>query len=215
MPKLLSIVLLLTMASCSSSVQVVKFPRRPNESFTNNNLKEYFKTHKAPDIVLRIPAGMEKPGNYTPRDNHLLYNTIEKELLKQGFTVRDRSQPATASQAELVLELINLDQGVVYSTSNITYVSKKGERQEPGDVNYKRYGATLEFRLILAKTNEFAGTYKYNYQPCLDGCDPGSFTVAGPKAARTVQLREPIPFNTMEEFIRFSVQDMVKSLMSR
>jgi hypothetical protein len=213
MPKLIPLYILFFMASaCASSVQMIKFPRRPNETFTNNSLKEYFRTHKAPEIVLRIPAGIEKAGGNSSREQVLLYNTIEKELLKQGFTVRDRNQSGLAAQADLVLELVNLDQGVVYTTNNITYISKKGERQEPGNIDYKRYGATVEFRLILAQTNEFAGTYKYNYQPCLDGCALGSFAVTGSKDARKVQLPHPIAFNTMEEFIKFSVQDMAKAL---
>jgi hypothetical protein len=200
------------MASCASSVQMIKFPRRPNETFTNNNLKAYFRTHKAPEIVLRIPAGIEKAGGNSAREHLLLYNTIEKELLKQGFTVRDRNQSGLAVQSDLVLELVNLDPGVVYITNNITYISKKGERQEPGNIDYKRYGATVEFRLILTQTNEFAGTYKYNYQPCLDGCPLGSFTATGSKDARKVPLHDPIAFNTMEAFIKFSVQDMAKAL---
>ncbi len=219
------------LSSCSSSTKIIKFPKRSNEVFANNNLKEFLRTNKSPNIVLRVPNSNDKATSNTSasKDNNILYNAIEKELLRQGFSVRDRglfneiinksgstdySKIKDLTNTDLILEVVNIDPAVVYSTNKVTLVGKKKETEQIGNIDYKRYGASVEFRLIMVKNNEIAGSYKYNYQPCPDGCELGSFSFKGKRNNIEVELRETVSVNTLEEFIKLCTQDLIKSFRS-
>lgn len=220
-----------TLLSCSPSSKVIKFPKQPDEVFANNNLKEFFKINRTPNIVLRVPNNNDKAtsNTITNNDNNVLYNAIEKELLKQGFSVRDRglfnellskSQTSDYSKikeltnTDVILEVVNINPAVVYTTNKVTLVGKKNETEQIGNVDYKKYGASVEFRLIMVKNNEIAGTYKYNYEPCSTGCEVGTFNFTGKKNNRKVELREAVSVNTLEEFIKRCTNDLIKSFKS-
>ncbi len=224
------VIVLFTISSCTVS-KVIKYPKRPDEVFANSNLKEFFKTNKSPNIVLRVPNTNDKVTSNTSTDKNvnIFYNTIEKELLRQGYSVRDRglfneiisksgsteySKIKDLTNTDLILEVINIDAKVVYSTNKVTYVGKRKSTESIGTVDFKRYGASVEFRLIMVKNNEIAGTYKYHYQPCPDGCEIGSFSFIGKKNSRQIELRETISVDTLEEFIRLCTLDLIKSFRS-
>lgn len=217
-----------TLVSCSPVSKVIKYPKSADEIYANNNLKEFFKTNKTPNIVLRVPNNNDKATSNTSvsKDNNVLYNAIEKELLRQGFSVRDRglfnellskSQTSDYSKikeltnTDVILEVVNIDPAVVYTTNKVTLVGKRKQTEQIGSVAYKKYGASVEFRLIMVKNNEIAGSYKYNYQPCPNGCEIGTFKFSGKKANSQVVLKETVSVNTLEEFIKLCTQDLVNS----
>ena len=216
------------LASCSTPSKFIKFPKRPDDVFANNNLKEFFKANKSPNIVLRVPNSSDKATSNTNmnQDNNVLYNAIEKELLKQGYSVRDRglfneiinksgstdySRIKDLTNTDLILEVVNIDPKVIYTTNKVTLISKKKTSEQIGNIDYKRYGASVEFRLIMVKNNEIAGTYKYNYQPCPDGCEIATFKFSGKKNSKEIELRETVSVNTLEEFITLCTKDLIKS----
>jgi hypothetical protein len=228
MKKLIGYVFLITIISCSPSAKIIKFPKKADEVFANNNLKEFFKKNKSPNIVLRVPNSNDKATSNTSvsKDNNVLYNAIEKELLRQGFSVRDRglfneiinksgstdySKIKDLTNTDLILEVVNIDPAVVYSTNKITLVSKKRQNEALSNIDYKRYGASVEYRLIMVNNNEIAGTYKYNYQPCAEGCALGTFSLTGRRSNPQVVLKETVSVNTLEEFIKLCTQDLIKS----
>jgi hypothetical protein len=103
------------------------------------------------------------------------------------------------------------------------YIKTNKTFEEIGKTDYKRYGASIEFRLIMVKDNEIAGTYKYNYKPCPDGCEIASFNVSnkrnarppfGPREKDPIELRETISINVLEEFITRCTQDLIQSFKS-
>ncbi len=214
--------------SCSTPTRVIKFPKRPNDTFANVNLNNFFKGNRNPNIVLRVPNTDDKATSNTStnKDNNILYNAIEKEFLKQGYSVRDRglfneiinksestdySKIKDLTNTDLILEVVDIDSKVLYSTNKVTLIGKKKISEEIGYVDYKRYGASIEFRLILVKNNEIAGTYKYNYQPCPDGCELASFKFSGKRNAKEIELRESVSVNTLEEFITLCTKDLIRS----
>ena len=222
------VLLIVVFANCSTSTKIIKFPKSPDEVYANNNLKEFFKTNRTPNVVLRVPNNNDKAtsNTSTSKDNNVLYNAIEKELLKQGFSVRDRglfnellsksqttdySKIKELTNTDVILEVVNIDPAVVYTTNKVTIIGKKKETQGIGNIDYKKYGASVEYRIIMVKNNEIAGTYKYNYQPCPDGCEIGSFNFSGKRNNKKVELRETLSVNTLEEFIKHCTQDLVKS----
>ena len=209
----------LIISACGTSSKFIKFPKQPDDVYANNNLKEFFKTNNTPNIVLRVPNNNDKATSNTStgKDNNILYNAIEKELLKQGFSVRDRglfnellskaqssdySKIKELTNTDIILEVVNIDPAVIYTTNKVTLVGKKKETQEIGTVDYKKYGASVEFRLIMVKNNEIAGTYKYNYQPCASGCEIQTFKFTGKRLSQQVELKETVSVNTLEEFIK-------------
>ncbi|OQY95139.1 MAG: hypothetical protein B6D37_06445 [Sphingobacteriales bacterium UTBCD1] len=224
-----TIFILVLFANCSPSEKIIRFPKLPDEVFVNNNLKEFFKSNKSPNIVLRVPNNNDKATSNTSisADNNILYNAIEKELLKEGFSVRDRglfnellskSQTSDYSNikeltnTDIILEVVNINPAVVYTTNKVTVISKKKTTEQIGNLNYKKYGASVEFRVIMVRNNEIAGTYKYNYQPCPDGCEVGTFKFTGKRGLKNIELKETVAINTMEKFITFSTQDLIKSI---
>jgi hypothetical protein len=217
------------LAGCASATKTIKFPKQPDEVYANNNLKEFFRSNKLPNIVLRVPNNNDKATSNTAntKDNNVLFNAIEKELLKQGFSVRDRglfnellsksqttdySKIKDLTNTDVILEVVNIDPAVVYTTNKVTLVGKKSETQKVGTVDYKKFGASVEFRMIMVKNNEIAGSYKYNYQPCPNGCEIGSFKFSGKRLGQQVELKESVSVNTLEEFIKLCTQDLIRSI---
>lgn len=209
---------------------MIKFAKLPDDVYANHNLKEYFKSHNNPKIVLRVPNTNDKAtsNTMTNGNNDLLYNAIEKELLKEGFIVRDRglfneivdkSQSADYSKlgeetnTDLILEVVNINPSVSYTTNKITEVKGTSEiGSNISKVTYKQVGASVEFRLILVKNNEIAGNYKYNFTPCTDGCPISDWKYN--KHTKALELKETVEVNKLEEFMKLCTQQLILSFKS-
>jgi len=228
---LIAIALLLT-TGCGSYTSLIKYQKLPDDVYAKNDLKEYLKSNQSPKIVLRVPNSNDKATSNTVsnQNNTVLYNAIEKELLKEGFNVRDRglfneimdksksadySKLGEETDTDLILEVVNINTEIAYSTNKITMVNNNGKGPDEsniGLVNYKKNGAVVEFRLILVKNNEIAGNYKYNYTPCINGCPLTDWTYN--KRTKSLELKETVTVNLLEEFITRCTRDLVGSIRS-
>ena len=101
-----------------------------------------------------------------------------------GFIVRDRQlfnqivenednnidykQLKDKSDTELIIELIKIDPSILYETNK--YYDNKNNEKVDKYKKRRRYGASIEFKIVMISTNEFAGVYKFNYTPCVEGC---------------------------------------------
>ena len=177
---------------------VFRVTLQKDEVVKNANKLQFLKTATNPTIVLRVPNAsreiLEEDKNVKTDKNNdgtnnlndiNVYNVIEKELLKGGFTVRDRalfekvlgdksvndySKIKELTETDLILELSSI-QFVKYPTNYFTYFTqsrKKGSIQNTFNCsNYiNLYGLKLELRLIKVKENDFIGSFTYNYAPC-------------------------------------------------
>jgi hypothetical protein len=168
-----------------STVRTVKFSDKKDEITTTPSLSEYLSTNPNPKIVLRTSARLISDNVTAKEQNNYLYNTIESELLKSGFIVRDRQlfekivtnsdnntnyeNLKQKSDTDLIIELTNLDRSIIYQTN--TYSDGKGQEKTSSMLAERIfYGATIEFKIVMINTNEFAGIYKFNYVPCVEGC---------------------------------------------
>lgn len=162
----------------------VQFSPAPKDTYTSDNLKQFLKATKQPKIVLRAPDSYSSFS--VVRNEKIsfqsLYNDIEKELMKTGFIVRDRKLfESTFGQydiqdgkmikkkfdTDLILELVNIS-NVDFATNKFT--TSKGEKVlSNGQI--RMTGARAEFRVILLNDNQIAGSYKFNYAPCTQGCN--------------------------------------------
>jgi hypothetical protein len=222
---LLTTLLTSILIGCSPATQIIKYPQRNDDTFVNYNLKKFLADHKTIKIVLRVPNSSDKATSNTivNKNADLLYNAIEKEFLRQGFSVRDRglfneiidkagssdySKIQGLTDTDLILEVVNIDDHVLYSTNKLTLVKRNEETEKIQEIDYKRYGAAVEFKLILVKQNEIAGSYKFNYRPCATGCQLNNFVIV----KKQVQLRETISVNEMEEFITDATRKLITNL---
>ncbi|HXD79358.1 MAG TPA: hypothetical protein VN616_16190 [Puia sp.] len=211
--------------SCTTTSRVVKYPTVGNEIYANANLKQFLKDNKSPSIVLRVANTSDKATSQTTTNKDLLYNAIEKELLKEGFSVRDRglfneiinkaqtsdySRIKDLTNTDLILEVVNIDPEVIYSTNKVTLITNGKEKEVLQNIDYKRYGASVEFKLILVRNNEIAGSYKYNYKPCPTGCELTTFQFTNRRATE-VSLKESVQVNLLEDFMRSSTRDLIYS----
>ncbi|TWI97181.1 hypothetical protein JN11_03641 [Mucilaginibacter frigoritolerans] len=227
----LVITVFVILTSCGSYTSLIKYQKLNDDVFANNDLKEYLQNNKSPKIVLRVPNSNDKAtsNTMTNTNNDVLYNAIEKELLKEGFNVRDRglfneivdksksadySKLGEETNTDLILEVVNINTAVGYSTNQIT-LKNNGSGPDGSSitpVNYKRVGASIEFRLIMVKNNEIAGNYKYNYTPCINGCPLTDWTYN--KHTKAIELKETVEVNQLEEFMKNCTQQLVQSFKS-
>jgi hypothetical protein len=201
--------LLFSLTNCSKKV-LVRFSQRPTEMHSSEALTQVMLVNNSPKIVLRVPETrkgvtndqstdsqikkrqrdamkLAGQGDAILYDDNLLYNAIEKELFREGFSVRDRglfnevldkagsvdySKVNGLTNTDLILEWINIDRQVRYNT-NVCYVPGKGGKEKTIQLptNFQRLGASVEFKLVHVKTNEVVGTYKLHYTPCSTGCE--------------------------------------------
>lgn len=214
--------------SCSSGRKIIKYPTVPDETYANPNLRKFFKENSNPNIVLRVPNNNDKATSNTStnKNNDILYSAIEKELLRENFSVRDRglfnellskSQTSDYSKikeltnTDIILEVVNIDPAILYSTNKVTVVGTKKETEQIGNVDYRQKGASVEYKVILVKNNEIAGTYKYNYKPCPNGCELTTFRFTGKNSNKKVELKETVEINTMEDFLKHTTQQLISS----
>jgi uncharacterized protein YceK len=224
-------VVFLLMTGCGSYTSMIKYQKQANDVYANSNLKEYLKNNPSPKIVLRVPNTNDRATSNTinSTSNNIFYNAIEKELLKEGFNVRDRglfneimdksksadySQLGVETDTDLILEVVNLNTDIAYTTNKITLVNNGNhtEAYQVGTIDYKKSGALVEFRLIMVKNNEIAGNYKYNFTPCTDGCPLTDWIYN--KHTKVLELKETVAVNALEEFITNCTRDLIESFKS-
>ncbi|MFD2570175.1 hypothetical protein ACFSUS_05985 [Spirosoma soli] len=174
-------------------------------------------------------------------DETALYNAIEKQLFKEGFSVRDRglfnevldanqsvaySKISSLTNTDLILELVRLDNPVGYTT-NVCFTEGDDQQRLINEYRDMR-GASVEFKLVHVKTNEIVGSYKIHYTPCLGGCR-GLYKKAGGqgvfvsnfwlKPGEKAQLRkissrayQSLDQDELEAFITDATHQLVKSM---
>lgn len=230
--------------SCSTPNQLVKFSKSPNDIYTNTNLKAFLKNNPQANIVLRIPNASENVTSKNTTDKTITsapsmdvyYNDIEKEFLKAGFSVRDRglfnevlgkmsrdnngninySQIKDLTNTDLIVEVIKINPAVPYVTNKTYTVGKKGKVDEATSTReFKRYGASAEFKIIMVRNNEMAGTYTFSYTPCIDGCPASSFAkpiIIKTKLIPTIPAYDGVESDRMEEFIKQSTKELISAM---
>lgn len=180
-----SIIISIIFISCSST-KIIEFSEKPDDIHTTESLRKFLNINKNPKVVLRVSNSvLQETKNLRDEDSYdYLYNIIENQLLKSGFQVRDRQlfeqitgndlntldyeNIKTKSDTELIIEISRFEPDVLYKTN--VYTNKKGKSKVEEHGNYEKYGAIVEFKIVLITKNEFAGSYSFNYTPCTSGC---------------------------------------------
>lgn len=160
---------------------------KENDIVISTELKELLDTKPNPVVVLRVPYSANK---VTEADQKLFtqqtqaYNQIEMNLMKAGFTVRDRGllnnlllsgqtnyvEIQNKIQTDIIIEILSLDFSI---DNNISIVGSKNTNKViklyKCSVNPKL--AKLECKLVIVDKGQTGGMLKLYYTPCLKGCN--------------------------------------------
>ncbi|NYJ26620.1 hypothetical protein [Allomuricauda sp. ARW1Y1] len=227
-PLLASIMTILFITSCATT-KTIKFTDKQPDVYTTDSLKDFLENTKKPKVVLRVP---DASINTTSQENKdYLYNAIENQLLSSGFIVRDRQlfnqiienesnnvdyeQLREKSDTDLIIELTKLDPSILYET-NIFYDSNNRQRTQYHG-SFKRYGASVEFKVVSIASNEYSGMYKFNYTPCVDGCIVAKSLKDVRKEQREMKKDGDKPYEgvekqVLEEFIKDATKKLVEEM---
>tara|TARA_R110002124_G_scaffold286610_1_gene468027 strand:- start:765 stop:1475 length:711 start_codon:yes stop_codon:yes gene_type:complete len=212
-----------------STIRTVKFSDKKDEITTTPSLKEYLSTNPNPKIVLRTNSRLITDNVTEKEQNNYLFNAIESELLKSGFVVRDRQlfdkiltnsdnnkdyeNLQQKSDTDLIIELTNLDRSIVYQTNK--YYDNNGREKTSTMLATKNYyGATIEFKVIMINTNEFAGIYKFNYVPCVTGCNYGPTKRPTKRELDEMKTQsyEAVEEDKLIEFVRNATRQLISEM---
>ncbi len=207
----------------------IQFPQKSNDIFTKPSLIKYLQSTSNPTIVLRVPNQVDNVLEENKQLNKSqIYNTIETELAKANFIVRDRalyqkvldqntavdySKIKELTDTDLILELVSYEQ-VNYNTN--TYTDRK-ERQRVTDTNLKVPGVKVEFKLIQVKDNDLVGEYTFNYAPCTSGClytfdNLGNLYNPADLNRRKITPYEYVTSDQLETFFQGCTQQLIRNL---
>jgi len=233
MKKTIILLIIPFVLSCSST-KTVKFSQEPDEIIKTESLKEFLSKSKNPKVVLRVPQNTytvtdsEKNEVNQSENKDYLYNAIENQLLSSGFVVRDRQlfnqiignndnnidyqKLKDKSDTELIIELTKLDSKIIYETNK--YYDKNNVEKVNDYGTRKEYGASVEFKIVLINSNEFAGVYKFNYTPCVQGCVISKSIKDINKENKMFKKNGTKPYegverNVLEDFIKGATRKLV------
>ncbi len=228
---------LVLFSSCALHKGHLSFQTKSDEIIATPKIKKFINDHPNPSIVLKATRVENKSTQSDP--NNYIYNAIEKELLLAGFDVKDRglynevveksSEISYAdlkklTNTELLLELVNISTNIEYGTNK--FYTKEGEEKISAK-NFIQYGASIVFKLTIIETNQFAGSYTFNFTPCSDkttGCEceiayknyspvlvyPHLSQCKDPK--NNSKGYEYVSKDVMEEFVRNGVKQMIQEM---
>ena len=181
---LLITVLLFFIVSCASQLAIVKTEPKKNEITVILDMKQFLQENKNPAVVLRVPYSTSSVSEAEQKrlaQHANLYNRIERELLKAGFTVRDRGllnnllSTGQSSYAEIgkrietdiIIEILSID----FAVDNYVHTAtlKNSNKEIFATTNPKI--AKLECKLTMVDKGLSGGILTLYYTSCTDGCE--------------------------------------------
>jgi len=226
------IVIAIFFVNCSST-KTISFDQKQDNIYTTPALKNFLSVNKNPKIVLRISPSVLKEVEALKDEKNFdyLYDIIENQFLRKGFQVRDRQlfsqittndqntinyeQIMSKSDTELIIEMTRFNPAISYETN--TYEDKKGNSKVEGEGKYEMYGAIVDFKVILITNNELAGSYKFHYTPCVDGCLIEQSLKDKNKMLKKMRKKGVEPYKGMERddleiFIRDATDKLINAM---
>lgn len=200
---------------------------KKDDVFTKPSLTNYMKSTKNPTFVLRVPKQIDDILDENKYSKSQIYNTIEKELAKADFIVRDRalyqkvldqnivsdySKIKELTNTDLILELVNYE-NINFNTNK--YIDAKG-RDKTIDGNFTLKGVKIEFKLIKVKENDLVGSYSFFYSPCSDGCkytfDSNGNLYANNNRKKMTMPYEFVSSDNLEDFFKSCAKRLINEL---
>ncbi len=211
----------------STEQGTIRLSPKKEEIFTKSSLIGYLSETKSPTIVLRVPQQVDRLLEENRYSKSQIYNTIEKELAKADFIVRDRalyqkvldqnvstdySKIKELTETDLILELVSSDEEKYYTNQ---YTNTRGKPKiTQGSMTIS--GQKVEFKLIKVKENDLVGSYTFHFTPCINGCvyniDPFGNLYNLSTANKIVKPYEFVSSDRLEEFYKDCAKLLIKEL---
>ena len=184
---LLLIGLSFLIVSCSPKLAMVKTEAKKNDITITSDMKQFSRENKNPSVVLRVPFSTNSVSKAEQKrllKYNDIYNQIEKNLLKAGFTVKDRgllnnilstgqydyAEIGKKIETDIIIEILSID----FEINN--YVHKATEKEtnkeiavEGNKLNPKI--AKIECKLTIVDKGLTGGMLTLYYTTCTKGCD--------------------------------------------
>jgi len=237
-----SLAIFIGLSSCTLQKGTVIFTPQKDELTTTNQIKDFIKINPTPTVAIRTLDSE----NYSNRSdpNSYVYSAIEKDLTSLGFKVKDRKffndeinksngisydQIRTLSDVDLIIEVVKLETDKKFITNRL--ITSGGKEKIVGNdkilTDYNtilRFGAVIEFRLVIVKKNEYGGSYLFYYTPCVQGNEDCNCMVAYKDSPNRIYSKKTycnyksnkifdfIDQNVVEDFIGKSVNSMINEI---
>ncbi len=216
-------------AKIATEQGTVKLNAKKEDIFTKTSLLSYLRQTKSPTIVLRVPQQVDRLLEENRYSKSQIYNTIEKELAKADFIVRDRglyqkvldqnlstdySKIKELTDTDLILELVASDEEKYYTNKYTNYKGK--EKITDGSITIS--GQKVEFKLIKVKENDLVGSYTFHFTPCTNGCvyniDHFGTLYNVSTSSKVVKPYEFVSSDRLEEFFKNCAKLLIRELRS-
>ena len=173
------------LTSCSSLLTVRTQPKKNDITISPEmkELKTTLQTTHSLAVVLRVPNSSDKVTAEQASQNSNLYNRIERNLLKAGFTVRDRGllenllktgqtnyeEIGKTIQTDIIIEIMSLN----FGEDNFVYDVVKKKNQKPIRLMYpvNPLVAKLDCKLTIVNKGQMGGVLTLYKTACTEGCD--------------------------------------------
>ncbi|MDR0829501.1 MAG: hypothetical protein LBN95_05245 [Prevotellaceae bacterium] len=180
--------------SCSTRLATVTTQPRQNEYTITPEMRQFLKTHNNPSIVLRVPNTANRISETEDKVSQakidverFIYNQIEKNLLKAGFTIRDRAllnellktgqsdynAISKTIQTDIIIEILNIDVINNYCRM-VNFKNDKGttsSKENADNIALNPQIVKMEYKLTIVEKGLTGAIFTLYYVPCTDGCD--------------------------------------------
>jgi len=185
------------LASCGPNIPTVRkitLDQKASQPFAQSSLQKFMSQNPGASVVVRdrVSAG----GVSTAAPASRVCTLIERGLMEEGYNVRDRrlfesavskmkdindyAQIHQMTGTDLIFEVTHyaidkyeVDEGYDGSGKRQQFIIQKDKtRLTP---SYTLWGISIEVKVILLDANLIAGTFKYYYVPCAQGCSVSSY----------------------------------------
>lgn len=158
-----------------------------NEVVKSNELQEYLEENTSIKFVLRYPEGMDKYSEEDQIRMNEVFGQIEKELIKQGHTVKDRillellldkgektlSEIGKAIDTDIIIEVIQMDFDIQNPVKDfqIKEFGLKTNFDSWENIEFVDCRtAMMECRITMVELGNVGGIFKFY----VSGCDEGN-----------------------------------------
>ena len=196
---LLVVGLSLLIVSCSPQLAMLKTQPKPNDIIISPEMKAFSTENRSPAVVLRVPntasnVSEAEQKNLSKYNN--VYNQIEKNLLRDGFTVRDRgllnnllasgqtnyAEIGAKIQTDIIIEILSIDFAIDNYCHTAILKKSNTEISIPDNMLNPQI-SKLECKLTIVNKGLTGSVLSLYYTPCTHGCDFLFDNIGTPKVA--------------------------------
>ena len=194
-----------------------KIVKHSSESNLNSSIKDNNTRNE-------INVGVSSSSQSTEKNiSNQVYNSVENQFVKSGYLVRDRSifnnllqgntnltrysEISNLTNTDLIIEVLEYsDNFKYYSNQLLKSNSNKTKSILKTDELIIGNGMFIEYRVIIIKSNQIAGRFKFFKKPCEDGC---TYVKGSSKKKPKIYYYESSEFSN---FIDNSAQELIRLL---